>query len=201
VFTAVADKAAGSIFTEADWDTFLRDNLNKGVMRPIAEVTLASPAALIDFTSIAADWSHLQLIAYLRGDTAAAETTVLARLNNDSGANYDYQSGTFSAAVAAAAETLAATSMRVGQCPANTAGANLFSLTVIDLVHYAGATNHKVAASRCAHKRGTASGDLTKYEFGGHWRSTAAINRVTLLPGAGNFQTGSRITLYGMGGI
>ena len=34
---------------------------------------------------------------------------------------------------------------------------------------------------------------------GGEWRSTAAINRVTVFPATGNFIAGTRLTIYGMG--
>jgi hypothetical protein len=34
---------------------------------------------------------------------------------------------------------------------------------------------------------------------GGSWSNTAAINRITLFPGAGNWIAASRLTIYGLG--
>jgi hypothetical protein len=35
--------------------------------------------------------------------------------------------------------------------------------------------------------------------FGGMWRSTAAITRITVSAAAGNIVTGSRLSIYAMG--
>jgi hypothetical protein len=37
------------------------------------------------------------------------------------------------------------------------------------------------------------------YAYAHWWRSTAAINRITLLPSSGNFIIGTRLTIYAMG--
>jgi hypothetical protein len=200
VFVTVPDKALNDLFTEAMWDTYIKDDLNTGVVRPIAEATLTGTAASIDITSIAASWSHLFVVLFARSDTAAGNSAPTLRFNGDAGANYDHQSVRGNANAASAAETFAATSARLGTIPANTAGANLFGGIGILIPHYAGA-NNKTFWSVCAHKQGTATGNLIMDVYSGFWRSNAAITQVTLFPGAGNFATGTRATLYGMGGI
>lgn len=199
-YTVVPDKAAGDPFTEAMWDTYIRDNLNAGVVRPVGDTEVTVAAASIAFTSIAADWRHLLLVVYARGDTAAITTQLQARLNADSAANYDHQAGNFGAAAATAAETFAATSMQFGTMPAGTAGADLFSGHVVVLPHYASARN-KMAVGFAGRKSGTATGNMSWHAYAGFWRSNAAITQVTLLPGAGNFDVGTVATLYGMGSI
>lgn len=201
MFVPVIDKAVDDLFTESMWDTYIKDNLNKGVVRPIAEATLGSSAASIDITSIAADWSHLFLIVYARGDTAAINANVLARFNADTGANYDGQQLYGSGATPNAAESLGATSALAGQMPANSATANRFGSMGILIPHYANSATHKTLVSMAGLVWGTATGTLRAMLTCGVWRSAAAITQVTLLPSAGNFVTGTRATLYGMGGI
>ena len=51
-FTVVPDKSSGDPVTLAMWDS-IKDNLNKGVMRPIATALVTgSPASSIVFSSI-----------------------------------------------------------------------------------------------------------------------------------------------------
>ncbi len=165
----------------------------------IYDTTLGASAASVDVTAISSTYAHLLISTYTRSDTAAANTPLLIRFNGDTGANYDYQYAQGSAAVASAAETFAATSLQVGYAEANTAGANLFAMAEIFIPHYAGSSNNKQVASLATSKGGTASGNLAVNIFGGGWRSNAAINQVTLFPSAGNFVSGTRITIYAMG--
>ena len=197
-FTVVPDKATNDVLTETNWDTHIRDNFNTGVPVVLANSTLGAPAANIDFSAISQSWAHLMLVCYLRGDTAATSTTTLMRFNADTAANYDYQHVAGQAATASAAEAFAQTSIYLGPSPANTAGANLFNAVVISIPYYSQATNNKSSASRTGMKRGTATGNIEVYGLAGFWRSNAAITQVTLLPGAGSFNTGSRVTLYGL---
>lgn len=199
-FLAVPDKATGDVFTEVMWDSFIRDNLNKGVVRPVAQVTLAAPAALIDFTGIAADWAHLQLVLFARGDAAAVAVSARLRVNNDAAANYLYQQLSGNAATAAAAESFGETSMQLGQCPAASAGADLFGSCVVDIPHYTAAAIKNIQSSNF-YASGTATANMVVQQLGGNWRSSAAISRLTVLPSSGNFVAGTRATLYGMGGI
>jgi hypothetical protein len=191
-FTTVPDKTIGDVFTEAMWDSYIRDNLNKGVVRPIADTTLGSAAASIVFSSIAPDYAHLMLFLYGRSDTAATITTVHARLNGDAGANYDW------ILPSPATETFGATGAVFADIAAATAGANLFGGSILFLPHYAGSTNNKVILALSGNKVGVVTGDLLMRIRAGFWRSSAAINSITLTPTAGNFAAGARATLLGI---
>lgn len=168
-------------------------------MGAIYDTTLGVASASVDITGIVADYAHLRLVAYLRGDTAATAIVVNARFNNDSAANYDVQSLTGTGSGPSASESFGQTSVRVGRCAAASAGANLFGIIVVDIPHYAGSANNKIALSHCADKIGTATTNIVNEHNSAAWRSSAAISRITLLPSAGNFAAGSRVTLYGMG--
>jgi hypothetical protein len=164
----------------------------------IADVTLSASAANIDFQSIPSQFAHLIVECYLRGDTAATSVSVVLRFNNDTAANYDFQLLTGVGATAGAAEVFADVGIRVGTAPANTAGANLFNALTIEAPHYANSANNKATSSAYGYKVGTATSNILVGASAGFWRSSAAITRVTVFPSAGNFVSGSRVTLYGL---
>lgn len=165
----------------------------------VFDSTLGVSAATIDITPIPTTYAHLLVDMYLRGDTAATSTVVLVRLNGDSGANYDVQTVNGSAAAVTAAEAFAQTSMNLFSCPANTAPANVFGGSTLTLHNYGQATNNKELTSEANLKLSTASGGLTRAAACGFWRSNAAVNRITILPTAGNFVAGSRVSVYVLG--
>lgn len=166
----------------------------------ISDTTLGSAAANINVTSIPGGYAHLLIHLYARSDNASANTTCLMRFNGDTAANYDYQQLRGSATTSTAAEAFAQTSMLVANAiPANTATANVFGGIDIWIPNYAGSANNKCAISSFAHKEGTATTNLQAGETAAFWRSNSAITQVTLLPGAGNFNTGTRMTVYVFG--
>ena len=202
-YTEVPARSVGDVFTsDPMWTTYIKDNLNKGVVRPIAETTLTVAAASIDFASIAADWSHLLLVISARGDAAATSVALNARVNNDSGANYYSQDLRGNAAAASAVETLAGTAVVASPVvPAATGPADAFGGITLLLPHYAGALDHKSLLAEYFGHRATTSGGMFVGKVGAIWKSAAAVNRVTLSASSGNLDIGTRATLYGMGGI
>lgn len=169
-----------------------------GVSSKIAQTVLVATAATIDFTSIPATFEDLLIVVQARGDTAAVATQVSLRFNNDSGGNYDSQDLYGNNVLAAAGVASAGTSASLGQMPAatgTTAAAALFDVVV---PAYARTTFHKQGFMR--NGRFSTEGTGSTYISSAsalNWRSTAAINRVTLIPSAGNFDIGTVATLYG----
>jgi hypothetical protein len=163
----------------------------------LADSTAGGAVASFDFSSITATFSHLLILTYLRGDTAAAAVDVLIRFNNDSAANYDWLQNDLIPASNTPSSGAAATSARCGRCPANTATASEFATGRIDIAHYTGTTGHKIALGQSVGRE--TAGNLALRTTGAAWfAASAAINRVTILPGAGNFVLGSRVTIYGL---
>jgi hypothetical protein len=165
----------------------------------IFDSTLGASAASIDVTGISNTYAHLMVTLYARGDTAATTAAVAMRFNGDAATNYDYQQLRGQAAAASAGETFAATIVYIGDCPANTAGANLFGATEVFIPHYAGSTNNKQTVTITTTKTATTTGTLAVNVFGGSWRSNAAINQITFFPTAGNFVAGTRVTIHALG--
>ncbi len=160
---------------------------------------LGAASATIDATGLDQNFRGLRILAYLRGDTAAASTTCLLRFNGDSGANYDIQRMSASAAAQADAESFGQTSATIATVmPANTATANVFGMIEIIVPFYAHASNNKIANALATTKIGVASTNLTQQNTGVYWRSNNAITQVTLIPGAGNWQIASRMIIEGI---
>lgn len=176
-------------------DVVTAAEFKKGV-GAIYDTTLGAPAASVDVTGIISGYAHLLIVAYLGSDTASNQN-ILLRFNNDSAANYDRQYVAGNAAAASALESLAQTSISVGVTH-SAVGASPVMLVVPS--YSSTALGHKSVLALSGLKTGTATTNLSMYATFGSWRATAAINRVTLLPAAGNFATGSRVTIYGMGG-
>lgn len=165
----------------------------------IADSTLGSAAASIDFTGLPTSYAHLLVFLHGRGDTAAASVLASLRFNNDSAANYYFQRLFSSAATATAAESLAQTSMGVGALPAATAVVGFGGGVMIAIPGYSGTSFAKGVIAVNAAPLGTTTGTVVTDQRAGVWNSAVAINRITLLAGAGNFAVGTRATVYAFG--
>lgn len=187
----------GEVLTAATMNTHVRDNLN-AVRELIYDTTVAGASvASVDITAIPATYAHLQLIVYARSAQATTLANLWARFNNDSGGNYDRQSLQGSGAAASAAEGFAQSAGKIGLVPGSSAGADLFSTTVVWIGHYAGSADNKIFVAQCAAKFGTATGNMTVDHTAGAWRSSNAIDRITILDTGGNLEIGTRVSLYG----
>ncbi len=166
----------------------------------IDEVRLDTSGSF-DFTDIPATYRHLVIkLAGRSSDSATNVVDVNVRFNNDTGANYDRQMLRGFGANATASESLAQTFMPfTWALPGANAPADVAGSGILHIPDYADTTFHKTLVASFVGK--TASHATLIHEYGGYWRSTAAINRITITTHAGTFAAGSIATLYGMKGI
>jgi hypothetical protein len=160
---------------------------------PIATQTLGGAAASIDFTSLSQAYAHLMIEFSLRSDTAAKSTAIWMRLNNESGGSaYLSAAGIDSKAV-------------LGLMPAATNTDTVAaSRGQVWLPYY---TQTGVAHTLSGTYGGRINDGGTGADFGapaigavcGVSSAFGAINRLTVLPAAGNLIAGSRVTVYGFG--
>lgn len=196
-FTAIPDKSVGDPVTEAMWDA-IKDDVNAGVFRPFADVRLSAAAANIDIQNIPG--THAGLLVVLHGRlTVASANPAQFRFNNDSGANYDYQDLGATATTRAGANTFGATLISQNYIPGTNAPAGVFSQFTLWVPNYASTVPHKAVTGAETARSTTGTNGQAVYRFGGVWRSTAAITRVTALAASGNLEIGSRLTIYGVG--
>jgi hypothetical protein len=156
---------------------------------PIATQTLGSAAASITFSSIPSTYTDLRLTFVGLGDTAGS---VPLRFNSDSGANYSntYLQGN---------GTAAASATSTDNADINIAGVNTVLRTTnplfidVNVFSYAGST-FKTLLSRASGDNNGNGGTLSVV---GLWRSTSAINTITIFAPV-NFSSGATATLYGI---
>ena len=192
-YTAIPTKNPGDILTSALWNTYLQGNADSGFTRMLGDITLGSTTASFDFTSIPATFAHLLGVAYVRGSDAAATVNAALRFNNDSAADYIYETLNGTGGTAGAASQTAQTSLALGAVAANGAVANVFSPVFFLVPHYTNAANRKQLLAMTGY-----AGSPLVHITSADWSGTAAVNRITLFPSASSWLAGSRCTLYGL---
>jgi hypothetical protein len=165
----------------------------------IATVTVGSGgSATVDFTSIPATYTHLQVRFIARSNRSDNEDILFTRYNNDTGTNYAYH---WLAGQGSAVETYAGSSTAsvwTGSLSGVNAASTTLGAGIIDVFDY---TNTN---------KNTTTRILSGYDANGNgrivlsstlWNNTTAVNRITLLPGFGTlFTQYSSFALYGIRG-
>jgi hypothetical protein len=152
-----------------------------------------------DVSSISQAYKHLEIVVSGRTDRAATNQQVGIRFNNDTGANYDWQNVRAAAAGTAATESIADTSIVITNMTGTTATASFVGSSLVEIPDYTSSAFYKTVNALSIFQVGTSTGNITELVYGGTWRNTAAVTRVTVFPyTSGNFIAGSRLTIYGM---
>ena len=156
----------------------------------------AQSSVVFDVSSFSTSYKHLQVRWVARSSSAEQITGFYSRLNGDTGSNYSLHtlfgngSGVFSGN--ATSTTVAITGIQ----PGANAPANTFAAGVIDLLDPFSTTKNKTFRTLS----GAAMTDNRIDLHSGNWRNTAAVTSWTVFPQAGNFVTGSRLSIYGIKG-
>lgn len=164
-----------------------------------AKLDSAQPSGVdtVDFLTIPATYKHLRILWQARHNVASLQPLKLY-LNNDSGGNYDYMLTTNVSSTTTHAQSLAQTTIQVGQL-ASTAFADYPSSGEILIPNYAGTVFYKSVRAVNNHATAVASNGLVGGITDAWYRSTSAISRVTIIvPGGDAFVAGSEFTLYGL---
>jgi hypothetical protein len=149
---------------------------------PIATATATGSNATITFSSIAATFTDLVIV--IEG-TNTGSCIKRLQFNGDTGANY---SSTFLYGTGAAA---ASARYSVAYLDVVNASTNRYT-TLVQIMNYSNTTTNKTYLSR--HGAAAVSTEAAV----GLWRSTAAINSVSIIGSANEFSSGSTFTLYGI---
>lgn len=194
----------GGLKTKTAYTSFLAGNSQfvPSTYDAIATTTLATSTANITFSSIPANYTHLQL--RISGyNTSGSDRSLALYYNSDTGLNYvnHFVIGSGSAATAGAQTGRGQTFIfddNSGQRGFNGDSA-IRSSFVIDILDYANTNKNKTI-------RGIGGWDGNGSGYVGLgsslWRSTAAINSLTLfLPYSTNFGAGTKASLYGIRSI
>jgi hypothetical protein len=163
---------------------------------------LTSASASLDVASIPGGHGHLLLVIQCKGDGTSALTVAGSlRVNNDSGSNYDYngsyvsESGGPSKFAGRAASGWQIMDMPTSYSGTGTGPAGLIR---VQLPLYDDASFYKNMLSEGYGFNNISANYQYTENYGGQWRSTAAINRVTFYPASGNWVATSRMLVYGL---
>lgn len=142
-------------------------------------------------------YSHLEFVVTGRSVIVAGADTPSLVINNDGGANYERQLFYGDAAASSSAFQAAQTSVVLGITPGTTNPATFSSVCEVSLPDYRSTTFYKEILSVF---HGAYNGGTTARSgiYGTAWKSTSAINRLSVSNSGNNFTAGSRFSLYGV---
>jgi hypothetical protein len=170
----------------------------------IASTTLGSAAATVTFSNIPSTFKHLRIVAHAKASPNTAHEDILLRFNNDATAQYAFinitaDNGGGSVGLLTGNTQ---TSMPIMRMASSNLNAAIFGGGFCDVLNYASTlAANKIAFSYSGSGDYGTVGQLRIRQ--GSWCPTsftpAAVNRVDLISGSGNFVTGSRFEIYGFG--
>lgn len=162
----------------------------------IASSTLSSATNTVTFSSIPANYEHLQIRAYVRGDRTGGGDTAIIRFNNDTGANYVAHRLYGTTTAGSDAFTGRTSVFLASNIPTPGYSATVvFAPCICEIVDYA--STNKNTVTRCINGSDTNGSGLVEIN-GGLWLNTAAVNRIDIICATNNFVAGSVFALYGL---
>ncbi len=191
-----------SVKTKRSYPSFLAGNeaFSPNDFDSIATTTLSTATSSITFSSIPANYTHLQIRGISRSTTSGNGSDGLyMQINTDTGTNYSYHYLTGTGASAVVEGQADKAFMLAGFCPRAAQLANCFGVNVIDILDYANTNKNKTIR--------VLTGVETNFDasfpgyaslFSGAWRNTAAITSIKLYSEANNLTQYSSFALYGI---
>ena len=155
---------------------------------PITTTTLTSNATTVDFTSISSSYTDI-IISIQAKWTGTGSSSFCMRFNADGNTNYSHTQMYGTGTSASSNRNSNEAQMPIGQITSTG-----WNSTRFHVMNYANSTTYKTSFSKTDTDSITLSGV-------GLWRSTSAINQITLGyfdGGVGQFASGSTFTLYGI---
>jgi hypothetical protein len=173
-----------------------------GDYESIATVSVgAGGTSSISFTSIPSTYQHLQLRTLLRCDSGAGSGNVsLIRFNGSSTSVYAYHTVlTLDGSTVYADYDFNRTNIPAMRMPSGFFASNIFGVGVMDVLDYADTNKFKTTRTLGSFDKN--GGTCTVNLSSGLWRSTSAINQITITDdSAAGFSQYSHVGLYGIKG-
>ena len=151
-------------------------------------------AANIEFTSIPATYTHLQIRGISRSDSGGLNQLYFT-FNSDTGNNYANHILYGDGATAVATKVQPAARMSLGMHTGSSISASIFGTCIVDILDYATANKNRVARSLSG---ADANGSGYVWYTSGLWVNTNAVTSIKIVPENGNFVQYSSFALYGI---
>lgn len=163
----------------------------------IATTTVTTSTATISFTSIPQTYRHLQIRAIGRatGTTGAGENTLVSFNSDTTAANYGFHNILGDGASATAQYFGLSRVIANAAFTTDTTAASIFGVFVADILDYTNTNKYKTIRTLNGQDQ-NGSGRMMLNSL--LWSNTAAISRIDLTCGAGNFAQYTKIALYGV---
>jgi hypothetical protein len=183
-----------------------------GTFDLIQHTALSSNAPTISLSDINPNYTNLYLVAHARSDANAKLDFINITMNGDNTTS-NYSSGFLTSAIVNGqpvtanqyARFTSNQGIRVPGMHGAQSTANLYGSMEVDFINISNSSNYKTTLARVAQIEFGANtccqnaGDGHTGYSSGQWRSTTAINSITLRPAVGsNFVSGSTFTFYGI---
>jgi hypothetical protein len=160
----------------------------------IATATGTGASNTIEFTSIPADYKHLE-VRFVAKNSSSANFMNL-RMNNITTVSYSRHQLFSGSTTVSSRSSVNDTSMELDGFVATSSGIGRVSGGVIDILDYASTSKNTTVKALCGQTDITDFVTLTS----GLLNNTAAIDRLTFISGADSFTTLTRFSLYGIKG-
>lgn len=174
-----------------------------GDFESISTVTVGTATTTVEFTSIPATYTHLQIRAsYQTSRVTYPLDKIFIRFNSDSSSNYSCHNlkgdgGSASSGTENSTQIVDADSSSTTAA----SGGLVFGPLIMDILDYANTNKYKtIRMLKGFDTNGTVSGFGGRVGLiSGNWRSTSAITSVTFtIDNAANFSVNSKFALYGV---
>ena len=163
---------------------------------PITTQTLGSAAPSVTFSSIPQGYTDLVLVINYGGNNTGANHKLnVGNGTVDTGINYSVTRLSGDGSSATSGRNTSFAYARLNTVIGNGDGTNVTNTAIVHLMNYSNTTTNKTILSRANQATGTYPGTEALVNL---WRSTSAINILTVSVDAGNYLAGSTFTLYGI---
>jgi len=164
----------------------------------IQTISVTSNVASVEFTSISATYTHLQIRAIGRSTRVENNTALNMQFNSDTGSNYSWHRLDGDGSTTSAGAGTSQTSIIVDRFTASTATASQFGAFVLDILDYANTNKYKTTRNLGGYDN-NGNGLITLGS--GLWQNTNAITSIKLIDRSGNnLIQYSQFALYGIKG-
>ena len=160
----------------------------------LATTTLSSAVSSVTFSSISSSYTDLVVVC-----AVAASSGGYAKLtfNNDTAGNYSTTLVEGDGGTAYSYRYSNQSHIHIAGGNSLNYGANQYpTLMNVNINNYSNTTTYKTVL--CRSNIQASSTLASAYGYVGRWSSTSAINRIDITPSAGNWNSGSIFTIYGI---